>query len=456
MRVSSQMKLLAGMAAVLGLCMTSGGCKSSSVCRDCNEPTCSTCATSDTVVSEESGVIGKIRPLFVRRSSTQEPLLAAPSGCDHCQSAMMLHPVPVGSATASSEASGWTVVQRPDGEGQTGGGELRPAVTLERPEPGPLLQPTSGQGEVLPTPIPVAPGELQSGSDDARANAAPPPRAEILPSPRPLGGGKAPPGYPDLPPVVITHPVDAPRELSKRAFSAYIIEPPDILVVEGLAKLFDAALPLAGPHLVRPDGTIGLGTYGSIFVAGMTIDQAKLQIAQVVMAARGSKSNAMGKEAVTLTLKDFLDGIKVDIAAYNSKFYYVITDGGGFGEQVIRLPCVGNETVLDAISQIQGLPAVASKKHIWVARATTGDANHPYIMPVDWCAITQRAVTLTNYQLYPGDRVYVNSNAFIRADSVLQKFLAPIERVLGVTLLGSSVVNSIKSGNNSGTGNNLR
>ena len=41
--------------------------------------------------------------------------------------------------------------------------------------------------------------------------------------------------------------------------------------------------------------------------------------------------------------------------AYNSKVYYVITEGAGAGDLVARLPITGNETVLDAISQINGL-----------------------------------------------------------------------------------------------------
>ena len=48
----------------------------------------------------------------------------------------------------------------------------------------------------------------------------------------------------------------------------------------------------------------------------------------------------------------------MDVLAYNSKVYYVITDGGGAGEQVYRIPSNGNETVLDAIAAIEGIVAV--------------------------------------------------------------------------------------------------
>jgi polysaccharide biosynthesis/export protein len=269
------------------------------------------------------------------------------------------------------------------------------------------------------------------------AVAPPPARPSLLPAPRPVEpkGGT---GYPELPAPFITHPMEAPREFAKQALSAYIIEPPDVLAIEGTGKVGDPNQPITGPHLVRPDGTIGLGSYGSVFVAGMTLEGAKEQIVQVVL------------QRQKLEPKEIREHLKVDVAAFNSKFYYIITDGGGFGQQVIRVPYTGNETVLDAMAQIQGLPAVASKKRMWIARATPSDHTHPYILPVDWCGVSQRGSAATNYQLYPGDRLYVDSNQFIKLDSTLAKFLAPIERLLGVTLLTTSVINSIKSGSNTG------
>src|SRR5262249_24933339 len=98
---------------------------------------------------------------------------------------------------------------------------------------------------------------------------------------------------------------------------------------------------------------------------------------------------------------------------------------------------------------------VASKKKIWVARATPHDHhNHhnPAILPVDWYGITQRGSASTNYQVFPGDRVYVNSDCRIRIDSHLAKIISPIERLFGITLLGATTVNTIKA-NNGGGGN---
>ena len=120
---------------------------------------------------------------------------------------------------------------------------------------------------------------------------------------------------------------------------------------------------IAGQHIVRPDGTVGLGSYGSVYVAGMTIAQAKA--------------------AIESHLAKYLyrPEVAIDVWAFNSKFYYVITDFAGAGEQVARLPHTGNETVLDAFSQIGGLSAVSSKK-IWVARPAPSDCGHDQILPV--------------------------------------------------------------------------
>jgi len=89
---------------------------------------------------------------------------------------------------------------------------------------------------------------------------------------------------------------------------------------------------------------------------------------------------------------------------------------------------------------------VASKKHVWIARRVPDDGGqYGNILPVDWEGITKGGTTGTNYQIFPGDRIYVRAQKIIRIDSSIAKFLAPIERVLGTTLLGSETVNSIRN-----------
>jgi polysaccharide export outer membrane protein len=229
----------------------------------------------------------------------------------------------------------------------------------------------------------------------------------------------------------------APNEMNMTTMPAYEIGVTDILLIEykPVGKL-EGDQPVAGQHLVNPDGTVHLGTYGQVRVAGLTLD-----------AARQAVFEQIKRRDDTADLKR----VNVDILAYNSKKYYVITDGAGAGEQVYTFPVTGNDTVLDAIGHIGGLPPVASKRHIWVARRNaTGGFDS--ILPVDWIGTTQRGVASTNYQIMPGDRVYVYSDKWRRADSNVQKVLSPFERILGATLLGASTVQEIRMNpNTSGT-----
>ncbi|MFL5245099.1 MAG: polysaccharide biosynthesis/export family protein [Gemmataceae bacterium] len=250
---------------------------------------------------------------------------------------------------------------------------------------------------------------------------------------------------PMVPVPVVVGPDSVPRELRKINLPPYVVEPPDILLIE-LTQAANEGLTkeqvVRGQHLVRPDGTINLGIYGSVLVSGLTLDQIKEAVYKQLMIRLGK-----------MTAPPQLQDLDVDVLAYNSKVYYVITDGGGYGEQVYRIPFTGNETVLDAFGQINGLPAVSSKKHIWVARRGENGSNRQ--LPVDWCGITQRGDPSTNFQVMPGDRIYVKADKWITFDNGLGKRLAPVERVLGATLLGSQTINSIRNRGTSGSGNGL-
>jgi polysaccharide export outer membrane protein len=335
------------------------------------------------------------------------------------------------------------------------------AVASLQRQPG-LIRPTTYQsGPVLPGKdnLPMPP----PGKDDT---------LPILPMPQNMPQA---PGT-TYSPQVMGHPpmgslpahgmAPAPAELNRVILPPYVIGVSDVLLIESLVKL--RTQPIAGPHLVRPDGTVSVGIYGSPVIAGLTIEQARETIARVIF-PRMEQSNKdmrdridkekdekkkkqLAEDFVEVTLKDVIDNLNVDVLAYNSKVYYVITDGGGYGEQVYPFPLTGNETVLDALGKIYGLPWNASKKHIWVARRVPGYGHPDKKLPVDWIAITQHGATASNYQIMPGDRVYVRADRVRAFDAALQKFLSPIERLLGVTLLGSQTVNSIRSGTVGGSG----
>jgi protein involved in polysaccharide export with SLBB domain len=108
---------------------------------------------------------------------------------------------------------------------------------------------------------------------------------------------------------------------------------------------------------------------------------------------------------------------------------------------VVRLPCTGNETVLDAIAQIGGLSSVSSNR-LWVARPAPAGVEDQ-ILPVDWKGISRRGRTSTNYQLLPGDRLFVMSQPLTKFDTYFGRTLAPVERGFGFTLLGSTLINDL-------------
>jgi polysaccharide export outer membrane protein len=260
-----------------------------------------------------------------------------------------------------------------------------------------------------------------------------------------------------------------PRELEKVTLPPYVIEAPDQLLIEviqrsqvpevddqgkeikidGKTKMKTVTdrlpvQPVSGPFQVRVDGTVGLGFWGSVPVSGLTLEQAAAAVRAHLLQQDELKKFGTRLEFVTVI---------VDVLAYNSKRYYVIFDQGGYGEQVMSFPITGSETVLDALSNVFGLPDVASKRNIWVARRTPHGGQPWQILPVDWVGITQHGVTFTNYQVMPGDRIYVKAQKLVTIDRTLARIISPIERIFGVTLLGSSTVNQIRGVNTNGTGN---
>lgn len=185
-----------------------------------------------------------------------------------------------------------------------------------------------------------------------------------------------------------------PKELESVGLSPYVVEAPDILTIEvqardRVSRELKPIPEVSGQHLVRPDGTINLGAWGSVPVAGLTVEKAAAAVRTVAATQLG------GAEPV----------VAVDVVAYNSKVYYVVT-GGEAGESVHRFPCTGSDTVLDAVAQAGGQVSVAGKT-LWVARQAAGQP--PQILPVDWARIARHGNTQTNYQLLPGDRLYVKA-----------------------------------------------
>jgi polysaccharide biosynthesis/export protein len=214
--------------------------------------------------------------------------------------------------------------------------------------------------------------------------------------------------------------IDEAQDAIRKQLSEILAEPQ----VSVSLAFSSGAQQIAGEHLVGPDGRVNLGTYGSVYVTGMTIEEAKA--------------------AIERKLSDYLEDPEVvlDIFSYNSKKYYIITQGGGFGDNVAQQPITGNETVLDAIAAIGGLSQVSSTK-IWIARPARNGLGCEQVLPVNWEDITRGASTATNYQLLPGDRLFIAEDPLGRFDSVISRFTRPFERLFGFISLGTATVNRI-------------
>lgn len=205
--------------------------------------------------------------------------------------------------------------------------------------------------------------------------------------------------------------------------------------LENVIKIADVSVALATPagkqsiageHLVAQDGRVNLGIYGRVYVTGMTVDEAKQAIEQHL-------SNFLEKPEISL-----------EVSGYNSQVYYVITQGLGTnaGDGVTRVSITGNETVLDALSQINGLQQYSSKK-VWIARPSPDNLGFDQILPVDWGAISQGGSTATNFQVLPGDRIYIAENKMLAFTNFIQSVTQPFENVFGFTLLGVQTVQTV-------------
>lgn len=207
-----------------------------------------------------------------------------------------------------------------------------------------------------------------------------------------------------------------------RRHLAQLIEDPQVSVSLAASS---GAQQISGEHLVGPDGRINLSTYGSVYVSGLTLDQAR--------------------ETIEKHLMPYLETpqVAVDVFAYNSKSYYVITQGAGNGDDVAKFPITGNETVLDAIAQLGGLSQLSSTR-IFIARPAPNGVGCEQILPVNWNEISRGGSTATNYQLMRGDRLYIAQDPFVYFNSLVFKFTQPFERMFGFTSLGTATLNQIR------------
>lgn len=178
------------------------------------------------------------------------------------------------------------------------------------------------------------------------------------------------------------------RELDKVTMPRYVVEPPDELEVSIKPAPADWSLSTV---TVQQDGVIDLGYVGDVYVVGLTLEEIELKIAQQLTATAVQQ-----KQKIEQPYR-----VSVRLANVQSKYYYVM---GAVTTQG-RFPIKGNETVLDAILQA-GLKSNSLPDKAYLVRPhPPGEPDQ--VLKIDWCGIKERGDTLTDYQLFPGDRIVV-------------------------------------------------
>jgi len=182
------------------------------------------------------------------------------------------------------------------------------------------------------------------------------------------------------------HPMVA-RELDQEVLRVHYLQPGDVLLIEPVDLNSDIRLPADQTVLV--DGSVDLGGFGRVIVAGLTIEATEELIEQTILAA--------GKPETAINVR-LLEPIHR---------YYVLGEVSSPGSY----PLKGHESVLDGILAAGGLTSTASPCKILLARPTLPHSCR-VTLPVCYREITQLGDTTTNYQLQPGDRIYVASRSW--------------------------------------------
>lgn len=173
------------------------------------------------------------------------------------------------------------------------------------------------------------------------------------------------------------------NELAKTVLPDYYLEPGDRILIE--PTQLDSEFQSFGDQEIKVDGSVDLGRFGRIRIAGMTVEQVEVAIANQVS-----------------SYLDEPETVNVQLVDTRAAKIYVLGAVGSPGVYEID----GNETVLDAILLAGGLTSRASPCDILMVRPTR-DCECRVVQRICYRQITQLGDVSTNYQLQPGDRVVV-------------------------------------------------
>lgn len=201
-------------------------------------------------------------------------------------------------------------------------------------------------------------------------------------------------------------PVPLPRELAKGVVPEYRVEAGDVLIVE--PDNFDSTIRLPSDQPVQPDGTIELGRFGRLAVSGKSVPEIEAEVRQIIanqLSADSAEQNTDDEGAVDPVERD--GAVSVRLLSRESKVFYVAGEVNSPG----TYPLVGRETILDAIFTAGGLTDRANEHKLIFVRPTSPE-DCRIVLPVCYRQIIQLGDTSTNYQVMPGDRIYIPSLTF--------------------------------------------
>ena len=208
-------------------------------------------------------------------------------------------------------------------------------------------------------------------------------------------------------------PAGIARENAKSVLPPHALQPGDALAIEPVNLERDLRLP--ADQVVLADGTVDLGPFGRVVVAGRSLEQAESLIEQQIAYQLRQQAEACAKfvsEDVRSRIEkeplpENCDGIAINVRLLEPVHrFYVLGEVNAPG----AYPLTGSETVLDAIVGAGGLSASANPCQILLARPTD-PCECRVTLPVCYREIVQLGNTATNYQLQPGDRVFVASRS---------------------------------------------
>jgi protein involved in polysaccharide export with SLBB domain len=180
-----------------------------------------------------------------------------------------------------------------------------------------------------------------------------------------------------------------PSESEKKLAVHYTVRAADGLTLEPLTR--KRSVKFSGEQIVRLDGSIDLGKYGRLLVAGQTLEQVEVDVAAAV-------------EAVELKRVR----ISVRLSKPADHVYYVLGEVNAPGAYLLS----GHETVMDAIAAAKGLTEHASPCRMMLTRLAPSQSGQTEI-PICYRQIVQSGGAVGNVQLLPGDRIFVPSLSIV-------------------------------------------